>query len=88
MAIKNSSDITTHKWALAMFLAALIVATVFGIMGTAAGTPHDSKVLVTNPVIFVHGYFGSSDDMLYPWTNMTQALDNASFVKGINYFIL
>jgi hypothetical protein len=40
MAIKNSSNIITHKRALAMFLAALMVATIFGIMGATAGTPH------------------------------------------------
>jgi pimeloyl-ACP methyl ester carboxylesterase len=215
MAIKNSSNIAIHKRALAVFLTTLMVATVFGIMGTAASTPHgvandgyakstvvapskstsmatsvphagrsgiqeqsDSKfqynlsnnpapelvncpyvqwvrfwssdptyfsnkpavlsrlnpatsqwepiqynttrldgyvafhwltetkpgtyvykiscqgydadplkVLVTYPVIFVHGWFGSSTDTLYPWTNMTLALDNAGFIKGTHYFV-
>ena len=45
------------------------------------------KVLVTYPVIFVHGWFGSSTDMLYQWTDMTQALDSAGFVKGTHYFV-
>ena len=215
MAIKNSSNIVILKRALAMLLAALIVATVFGIMGTAAGTPHGIandgyakstvvasskstsistsvphagrsgmqaqrdpkfqynlsnspepelvscpyvqwvrfwssdptyfsnkpamlsrlnpatsqwepiqynptrvdgyvafhqltetkpgtyvykiscqgydadplKVLVTYPVIVVHGWFESSTEMLYPWNNITQALDNAGFVKGTHYFV-
>jgi pimeloyl-ACP methyl ester carboxylesterase len=45
------------------------------------------KILVTYPVVFVHGWDGSSDEMLYPWTNMTQALDNAGFVKNRDYFL-
>ncbi len=46
------------------------------------------KVVVTYPVIFVHGWIGSSTDILYPWTNMTQALDDAGFVRGTHYFVL
>ena len=38
MGINNGMNM--HKQALAIFLAALMVATVFGIMDTAAGTPH------------------------------------------------
>ena len=45
MSVDINNDITMHKRALAVFLAALMVATVFGIMGTAAGTPHG----VANP---------------------------------------
>ena len=41
----DGSNITINKRALAAFLAALMVAMVFGIMGTVAGTPHD----VANP---------------------------------------
>ena len=36
----DGNNVSVHKRALAVFLAALMVATVFGVMGTAAGTPH------------------------------------------------
>jgi len=49
------------------------------------GTPF--KTLITYPVIFVHGYLGSSDKKEYPWKDMTQALDNAGFIEGIHYFV-
>ena len=49
------------------------------------------ETLITYPVIFVHGLGGSSTEMFrlypWPWTNMTQALDSAGFVKGTHYFI-
>ncbi|MGB8310236.1 MAG: hypothetical protein WCE81_00010 [Halobacteriota archaeon] len=45
------------------------------------------ETLMTYPVIFVHGWGGSSTEMFYPWTDMTQALDNAGFVKGTHYFV-
>ena len=45
------------------------------------------KTLIIYPVIFVHGWLGSSTEMFYPWTDMTQALDNAGFVKGTHYFV-
>ncbi len=49
------------------------------------------KTLITYPVIFIHGWGGSSTEMprLYPWpwTNMTHALDSAGFVKETHYFI-
>ncbi len=49
------------------------------------------ETLITYPIIFVHGWGGSSTEMLrlysWPWTNMTQALDSAGFVKGTHYFI-
>jgi pimeloyl-ACP methyl ester carboxylesterase len=42
------------------------------------------KVLVTYPVIFVHGW---CENETATWTNITQALDNAGFVKGTHYFV-
>ena len=52
-------------------------------------TPFDT--LITYPVIFVHGWDGSRTEMLrlyqWPWTDITQALDNAGFVKNRDYFI-
>ena len=41
------------------------------------------KVLVTYPVIFVHGWRGSEET----WTDMKQTLDNAGFVEGTHYFV-
>ncbi len=41
----KGTDMNMHKRTLAVFLVALMVATVFGIIGTAAGTPHG----VNNP---------------------------------------
>jgi len=40
MSVDINNDISMHKRALGVFLAALMLATVFGIMGTAAGMPH------------------------------------------------
>ena len=40
MIVDINNDITRYKRALAVLLTALMVATVFGIMGTAAGAPH------------------------------------------------
>jgi hypothetical protein len=45
------------------------------------------KTLITNPIIFVHGYLGSSDKKEYPWKDMAQALDNAGFTEGVHYFV-
>jgi hypothetical protein len=40
VSVGINNDMNMRKRALVVFLAALMVATVFGIMGTAAGTPH------------------------------------------------
>ncbi len=45
------------------------------------------ETLIIYPVIFVHGYLGSSDKKEYPWKDMTQALDNAGFIEGTHYLV-
>jgi pimeloyl-ACP methyl ester carboxylesterase len=41
------------------------------------------KVLLTYPIILVHGWLGSEET----WTEMKQTLDNAGFVEGTHYFL-
>ncbi len=41
-----------------------------------------NKILVTYPVILVHGWLGSEAD----WTNMEKTLDDAGFAKNRDYF--
>ncbi len=43
----------------------------------------EMKVLVTYPVILVHGWLASEET----WTEMKQTLDNAGFVRGTHYFL-
>jgi len=50
--------------------------------------PNSAKILITYPVILVHGWHESAEET---WSsqnvNMERELDSAGFVKGIHYFV-
>ena len=50
--------------------------------------PNSAKILITYPVILVHGWHGSAEETRSSQNvNMERELDSAGFVKGIHYFV-
>jgi hypothetical protein len=66
------NDMSVHKRTLALFLVALMVATVFGVMGTAVATPRDvANVNYAKNTVIAHPNVIKNDAFVHP--NATNA---------------